>query len=84
MRFADVVSLVEKAQEAIDEEEARRKEDDESSLSLSEKAIEPWRKNGRRMNMYYGRMLRRLCDALSVETVFVPSSALEKDAASAE
>jgi len=33
------------------------------TLALGEGAIEPWRKNGRRMNMFYGRMLRRFCDA---------------------
>jgi excinuclease ABC subunit A len=36
------------------------------SASLRDGAIEPWRKNGRRMNMYYGRMLRRFCDALGI------------------
>jgi excinuclease ABC subunit A len=36
------------------------------SLALGDGAIEPWRKNGRRMNMYYGRMIRRFCDATGV------------------
>ncbi|UCD76948.1 MAG: excinuclease ABC subunit UvrA [Phycisphaerales bacterium] len=36
------------------------------TLALGEGAIEPWRKNGRRMNMYYGRMLRRFCDAVGI------------------
>jgi excinuclease ABC subunit A len=30
-------------------------------------AIEPWRRNGRRMNIYYGRMLRRFADWMEVE-----------------
>ncbi|MCP3905135.1 MAG: excinuclease ABC subunit UvrA, partial [Planctomycetes bacterium] len=38
----------------------------EPSVALGEGAIEPWRKNGRRMNIFYGRMLRRYCDALGV------------------
>jgi excinuclease ABC subunit A len=36
------------------------------TLPLGEGAIEPWRKNGRRMNVYYGRMIRRFCDAAGV------------------
>jgi excinuclease ABC subunit A len=36
------------------------------TISLADGAIEPWRKNGRRMNMYYGRMLRRFADATSI------------------
>ncbi|MEX0746024.1 MAG: excinuclease ABC subunit UvrA [Phycisphaeraceae bacterium] len=30
-------------------------------LSLSEGAIEPWRKNGKRMNIYYSRVIRQFC-----------------------
>jgi len=37
------------------------------TLSLSEGAIEPWRKNGRRMNMYYHRMLRKFCSAVDID-----------------
>jgi len=36
------------------------------TLSLSEGAIEPWHKNGRRMNMFYGRMLRSFCERLAI------------------
>ena len=39
----------------------------EPSTPLREGAIEPWRKNGRRMNMYYGRLLRTFCDAVDVQ-----------------
>ena len=31
------------------------------TLSLSEGAVEAWRKQGRRMNIYYNRMIRRFC-----------------------
>ncbi len=34
---------------------------------VAEGAIEPWRKNGRRMNIYYSRTLRRFCEAMGVE-----------------
>jgi len=34
--------------------------------SLKEGAIEPWRKNGKRMNIYYGRLLRKFCEAFDV------------------
>ena len=34
---------------------------------LGDGAIEPWRKNGRRMNMYYGRTLRWFCDHIGIE-----------------
>ncbi len=37
------------------------------SLALGDGAIEPWRKNGKRMNMYYGRTLRWYCDHIGVE-----------------
>jgi excinuclease ABC subunit A len=33
---------------------------------VADGAIEPWRKNGRRMNMYYARMLRRFCQYTKV------------------
>ena len=46
----------------------------DSTLALGEGAIEPWRKNGRRMNMYYGRMIRRFCDSTGV----AKSTAFEK------
>jgi excinuclease ABC subunit A len=36
------------------------------SVTLGDGAVVPWRKNGRRMNMYYGRMLRKFCDAVDV------------------
>ncbi len=39
----------------------------DSSLSLSDGAVEPWRKNGRRMNMYYSRMMRRFCEHAGVK-----------------
>ncbi len=34
--------------------------------SLKDGAIEPWRKNGKRMNIFYGRLLRKFCDAYDV------------------
>ena len=37
------------------------------SLALGEGAIEPWRKNGRRMNMFYGRMIRSFCDRMEID-----------------
>jgi excinuclease ABC subunit A len=33
----------------------------EPELSLSEGAIEPWRKNGKRMNIFYNRIIRKFC-----------------------
>jgi len=36
-------------------------------LSLTEGAIEPWRKNGKRMNIYYNRLLRKFCKEFGVE-----------------
>lgn len=33
----------------------------EPTLSLTEGAIEAWRKHGKRMNIYYSRMIRRFC-----------------------
>jgi excinuclease ABC subunit A len=38
----------------------------DQSLSMADGAIEPWRKNGKRMNMYYARMIRRFCTAMDV------------------
>ncbi len=35
--------------------------------SLKEGAIEPWRKNGRRMNIYYGRLIRKFVEAFDVD-----------------
>ena len=32
-------------------------------LSIKEGAVDPWRKNGKRMNMRYARLLRKFCDA---------------------
>ncbi len=37
------------------------------SLPLNEGAIEPWRKNGRRMNMFYGRMIRLFCEQMGLD-----------------
>ncbi len=37
------------------------------TLGVADGAVEPWRKNGRRMNIYYGRMLRRFCEQAGVE-----------------
>jgi excinuclease ABC subunit A len=39
----------------------------DQSEGLADGAIEPWRKNGRRMNMYYARMLRSFCRHVGVE-----------------
>ena len=36
-------------------------------LSLSEGAIEPWRKNGKRMNIFYNRLIRKFCKAFEVD-----------------
>ncbi len=36
------------------------------SIPVLEGAIEPWRKNGRRMNMYYSRLLRRFCQQMNI------------------
>ena len=35
--------------------------------SLKEGAIEPWRKSGRRMNIYYGRLIRKFVEAFDVD-----------------
>ncbi|MCZ6835890.1 MAG: excinuclease ABC subunit UvrA [Planctomycetota bacterium] len=37
------------------------------SVTLGNGAIEPWRKNGKRMNMYYGRMMRSFRDRLDLD-----------------
>jgi len=34
---------------------------------LSEGAIDPWRKNGKRMNMWYARLLRKFCAAFEID-----------------
>ncbi|MCH2162271.1 MAG: excinuclease ABC subunit UvrA [Phycisphaerales bacterium] len=39
----------------------------DESLSLKEGAIAAWRKNGKRMNIWYSRQLRRFCEALDVD-----------------
>lgn len=40
----------------------------DESLSLSEGAIEAWRKNGKRMNIYYNRMIKRFCKDFGVSS----------------
>lgn len=35
-------------------------------LSLSEGAIEPWRKNGKRMNIFYNRIIRKFCKEFEI------------------
>jgi excinuclease ABC subunit A len=49
------------------------------TMSLKDGAIEPWRKNGKRMNMFYGRMMRTFCDRLAVSRDD-PVSAMSKPA----
>ncbi len=39
----------------------------DQTLSISEGAIEPWRKNGRQMNRYYHKVLRKFCAALEID-----------------
>ena len=39
----------------------------EPAARLGDGEIEPWRKNGRRMNMYYGRTLRWFCDHIGID-----------------
>src|SRR5204862_4443660 len=34
---------------------------------IGDGAIEPWRKNGRRMNMFYSRMLRSFCERMDIK-----------------
>jgi excinuclease ABC subunit A len=36
-------------------------------LSLSEGAIEPWRKNGKRMNIFYNRLIKKFCKEFEVD-----------------
>ena len=37
------------------------------SLGVATGAIEPWRKNGRRMNSYYSRLMRRFCNDMGAQ-----------------
>jgi excinuclease ABC subunit A len=37
------------------------------SRGVAEGAIEPWRRNGRRMNIFYSRTLRRFCAAVGID-----------------
>ena len=39
----------------------------DESVSLKDGAIDAWRKNGKRMNIWYSRQLRRFCEALDVD-----------------
>ena len=39
----------------------------DSGLSLSEGAIEPWRKNGKRMNIFYNRLIKKFCKEFGVD-----------------
>ena len=36
-------------------------------LSLKEGAVDAWRKNGKRMNIRYGRLLRKFCESVGVQ-----------------
>lgn len=38
----------------------------DGELSLTEGAIEPWRKNGKRMNIFYNRIIRKFCKEFDV------------------
>ena len=38
----------------------------DDTIALDDGAIEPWRKNGKRMNVYYARVLREFCRAYGV------------------
>ena len=40
----------------------------DEQLSLSEGAIEPWRKNGKRMNIFYNRLIKKFCNAFDVDS----------------
>ena len=40
----------------------------EPTLSLGEGAVEAWRKHGKRMNIYYARMIRRFCKDFGIRT----------------
>jgi excinuclease ABC subunit A len=37
------------------------------TLPVGDGAVDPWRSTGKRWNMWYGRMLRRFCDAVGVK-----------------
>jgi excinuclease ABC subunit A len=39
----------------------------DEQLSLTEGAIEPWRKNGKRMNIFYNRLIRKFCNTFDVD-----------------
>jgi excinuclease ABC subunit A len=39
----------------------------DNALSLGEGAIEPWRKNGKRMNIFYNRLIKKFCQAFNVD-----------------
>ena len=39
----------------------------DETMSIKDGAVEPWRKNGKRMNIYYGRVMRRFCEAYDVD-----------------
>lgn len=39
----------------------------DTSLSLGGGAIEPWRKNGKRMNIFYNRLIKKFCQAFEVD-----------------
>jgi len=39
----------------------------DEQLSLSGGAIEPWRKNGKRMNIFYSRLIRKFCNTFEVD-----------------
>ncbi len=44
------------------------------SKSLSEGAIEPWRKNGRRMNIWYSRAIKKFCAATKTDATLAWSA----------
>ncbi|MEE2908242.1 MAG: excinuclease ABC subunit UvrA [Planctomycetota bacterium] len=46
-------------------------------IGLGEGAIVPWTKNGRRLNAWYGRQLRKFCEAMEVDRT-TPVSQLSK------
>jgi excinuclease ABC subunit A len=39
----------------------------DETVSLADGAIIPWRKNGRRMNMYYARLTKKFCEGFDVD-----------------
>ena len=49
----------------------------DEELSLENGAIEPWRKNGRRMNIYYSRVLRTFCRDFKAD-YYKPVKTLDK------